>query len=231
MAKRTPPKTKQARKGAGAKRATSRTHAREGVRAKPKAPSLPPVPALSDEARKEKARLDKENRRLSRRDRQRAEVMALLSEEATMGPAPVTPGPEATVAQRVDHCWLLMSNGRWLNYRTRLELATAWNVADSTIRDYAAEASRRLRLEPEEIDAAKLQHARFCETVQEQALTTFNDLTGMPDFGAALKANELAARFKGIEIDGPKKLELTGKDGGPIETKAPVIMVPAEIEE
>lgn len=144
---------------------------------------------------------------------------------------PDPPGPESKVDQRVEHCWLLMSRGLWRNYATRVELSAAWGVADTTIRDYAAEASRRLRLEPEELDAAKVRHRLACEDLRQQALTTFNEVTGMPDFGAALKATELAAKFEGVEIDAKQKIELTGKDGGPITTAAPAIMLPQEIQE
>lgn len=112
-----------------------------------------------------------------------------------------------------------------------MELSAAWGVVDSTIRDYAAEASRRLRLEPEEIEAAKVRHAIACEDVRKQALTTFNAITGLPDFGAALKAIDLTAKFEGVEVE-KTRLELTGKDGGPITTAAaPAIMLPEEIQE
>lgn len=205
--------------------ATSRAHASQ-------APASASAEDAAKDEKREKARLAREQRQQARLAAVQAAVLGAVRAKTTGGGGEVpTPGPESTVDQRIDHCFALMSRGLWQNYATRVQLSAAWGVVDSTIRDYAAEASRRLKLDPVDVESAKLQHARFCEAVQEQALATLNQITGMPDFGAALKANELSARYRGIDVDGTRKVEVTGKDGGPIEAKGPVIMLPPEIEE
>jgi hypothetical protein len=146
-------------------------------------------------------------------------------------PTPDPPGPDSDVAARIDHCVELMAVGLWDGFMTRQRLAAVWGVQDTTIRDYAAEASRRLRLDPVEVEAARIQHRIFCERVRDEALATTNIQTGMPDFGNALKADERIARLRGAEPPPTTKMELTGKDGGPIKTQGPVIMVPPEREE
>lgn len=120
--------------------------------------------------------------------------------------APPAPNRKAGVAERVEYCMLLMVKGLWNGYATRLTLCEAWGVADQTVRGHSAEASRRLRLDPSELEAAKVSHAFFCERIQREALSMCNVITGLPDFASALKATELAARFKGIDIDAPSSI-------------------------
>lgn len=125
------------------------------------------------------------------------------------------PSKDSPIADKVEHITHLMVTGEWRGYATRAQLCEVWSCADETCRRYAAEAHRRLELDEELLQQERVAHAVFCARIQREALATYNVVTGMPDFTAALKATELAAKFRGIELDN-RKVELTGRGGGPI---------------
>jgi hypothetical protein len=102
----------------------------------------------------------------------------------------------------------------WNGYLTRAELVMVWEVDDSTVRRYAAEASRTLALDEDGREQAKLAHAAALLATSRRAENTFNAMTGMPDFASAIKARETAAKFQGIVL--ATGLEMTGKNGGAI---------------
>lgn len=214
--------------------------------AKGKAKSRPPSPAKRRTSRA-RARTESftkkpprvvfvESRRETARSRAERSVAALeerLREQVQQDdeePPPAPPGPESEVAERVNHCWLLMAKGLWNFYASRAELGTLWGVTDSTMRNYAAEAGRRFRMDPDEAEAAKLEHVLSCRRIMRDALASISKVTELPDFMAALKADERIAKYRGIDSE-KTKVELTGKDGGPIETKTPTIMIPPEVQE
>ena len=63
------------------------------------------------------------------------------------------PRPETDVEGRTRHIMRLMANLQWVGGVTNYELAERWGVSPSTVKDYSAEASRRLRAEgPEEAE-------------------------------------------------------------------------------
>jgi hypothetical protein len=148
----------------------------------------------------------KKPRRKASRARDRAEASVAGLERRLHGEQeapPPPPGPKPSVAERVEYCMLLMVKGLWNGYATRQTLMEAWGISDVSVRAHSAEASRRLRLDQNELEAARVSHAFFCERIQREALAMCNEITGLPDFASALKATELAARFKGIDIDAP----------------------------
>ncbi len=152
--------------------------------------------------------------------------------EESIEPLPPPPAADSEPAERIDYIVQIMARVEWDGYLTRVELAKAWGVTDETVRRYAAEANRRFELDEDEKKQAQLQASLSFQKLHLQALTTFNEQTGMPDFGNAIKARELAVKYQGVVVDEPKKrVELTGKDGGPIEHRGPTIMIPPEIEE
>lgn len=114
------------------------------------------------------------------------------------------------VAERVNEVVRLMAHGEWYGAATRLELATRWGVELNTISVHAAEASRRLAIPPEQIDTERAAHAAFASRMQRDATSRVNLITGLPDYASALKANEQAARFKGIELDARASVSATG---------------------
>ncbi len=123
------------------------------------------------------------------------------------------PERKSVVAERVARITAMMASGEYDGYTTRAELAKEWGLSDDQIRKYTAEASRRLTLDPEELEQQKLVHAAWAERIRREALETVNSQTGMRDFTAALKANMDAAKFRGIDVESARKVELTGKDG------------------
>jgi hypothetical protein len=125
------------------------------------------------------------------------------------------PGLDSTVAERVGWCIYLMTQpDGWNGYLTRAELVMVWEVDDSTVRRYAAEASRTLALDEDGREQAKLAHAAALLATSRRAENTFNAMTGMPDFASAIKARETAAKFQGIVL--ATGVEVTGKGGGPV---------------
>jgi len=130
-------------------------------------------------------------------------------------PARSCPGLVSTRAERVAWCIQLMASGYWSGYASRLPLTMLWEVDDSTVRHYAAEASRTLALDDDGREQAKITHAAALLDMSRRAENTFNAMTGMPDFASAIKARETAAKFQGIVL--ATGVELTGKGGGPVE--------------
>lgn len=117
--------------------------------------------------------------------------------------ARVCPAAGATVEDRVHWCVHLMARGEWFGNATRYELAELWGVSPETVFKHSAEASRVLRLSADVLAEERLAHAAYAERIQREALHTVNLITGLPDYAAALKANEQAAKFKGIDLDQP----------------------------
>lgn len=126
------------------------------------------------------------------------------------------PSKGSPTTEKVAYITDLMVAGEWNGYATRAMLCEAWNHSDETVRRHAAEAHRRLELDEELIKQTRSAHAVFCERIQREALAMTSHITGLPDFGAALKATELAAKFRGIDIDSAKRIEISGKNGGAI---------------
>lgn len=117
--------------------------------------------------------------------------------------------------QRVDYIAGVMASGRWRGYLSRVELAERWGVKEPAVRHYSAEASRVLKRDPEEVERRKAELAAWCDSVRDHAMTHTSFVSGLPDYGSALKATELMAKFEGIELD-TKRLEFTGKGGAPL---------------
>ncbi len=133
-------------------------------------------------------------------------------------PLPVPPRQAAT-RYRVAYLRELMARGEYAGHETKRRLAVEWGVSLSTIGSLAAEASRSLALDPEDLDAAKRQHGATARKVLDLALSDPHGPKGGLDgrvLEAALKANEQWAKFRGIDID-RKQVEVTGKDGAPFD--------------
>lgn len=135
-----------------------------------------------------------------------------------------------TATERIHYIRTRMSDGDWLGgYGMRLSIARTWGISEGRIKQLAAEASRSLHLSPEDLAAEQLKLAAFCERIMRESVERSNFVTGLPDWRAALEAARDVAKFKGINIEAPKRVELTGKGGTPIN--GPVIMIPPEVDE
>jgi hypothetical protein len=103
-----------------------------------------------------------------------------------------------SVPERVDYIARLMSEQKWTPHSTRLrqkELAAAWGVEESTVRNYSTEAGRQLASALAEHRAAYAQRA--IDRLEEDA-ETFRG-SGIPgDAGAAVRCNEVLLKATGF---------------------------------
>lgn len=142
------------------------------------------------------------------REAKRAAIAALnaaASQDAPLRPRLPMPGPDSPVADRVEYVVQLMHTGQWDGYPTRMALATAWGIAESTVRNYSAEAKHRLLGDPEEREQMRAALAGKAMEVLGDTQVTRHDLTGMRDNMAALRAIELTAKLMGIDLDVAKR--------------------------
>ena len=107
--------------------------------------------------------------------------------------------PRATVEERVAYIADLMRRGRWVKRETQRELSAAWGVAVETVQGYSAEASRSLRVDPEERDALRAELATYAARLRRIATRERSEVTGLRNVEAALKAIELHARLVGLD--------------------------------
>lgn len=119
---------------------------------------------------------------------------------------------ESSKEERVRHIAELMTADQWPPFPEtaafRRKLAAEWDVSEHTVRGYAAEAHRRVALDPEE--RARLQEdlGRRLLSIAEEARASRNVITNLPDFPSAIRATETAAKFLGIEFE--TKVKLSG---------------------
>ncbi len=127
-------------------------------------------------------------------------------------PAPsrrTRPGAGCSVKERVEWIVHLMARGEWYGNGSLHELSEAWAVSFETVKKQSATASLFLEIDSAELARERQIHMAFAERIRREALEQRSKITGLPDFASALKANEQAAKFKGIDIDA-----LPGAGGG-----------------
>ena len=101
-----------------------------------------------------------------------------------------------------------MASGQWPEPGTpkclehRQELARAWGCSESSIRNYSAEASRNLRADEGERDYLRIKNARRMRRIAKKAERTPSDVTGLPDWRAAIDAWDRYGRYLGLEPGG-----------------------------
>lgn len=115
-----------------------------------------------------------------------------------------------SVEARVQYIAELMSEDRWRTRVTERELAQAWDLSVARIRNLATEASRSLRIDAADRDALRAALMTRMDRIARDALATVNTITGLPDYGSAIKASEAQAKFAGLDAD-----------AGPAERPAP----------
>lgn len=125
------------------------------------------------------------------------------------------PHRDDTKAQRVRCIRDLMVADKWKRFphslQQREELAAVWEVAEATIRHYAAAAHNELSLDPDGIDQERASLVMRLRRISREARRAEK-----PDFKAAIQAEVDAAKFVGVE---PVKRA----EGG--ERAAPVIQI------
>jgi len=133
-------------------------------------------------------------------------------------PGPLPPPEEipacADKDARVDWIYGVMLTNRWPEPAKgtaalfREKVAAAWGIEECTVRAYAAEASRRVKLDPELREQQTIALLNRFLALADQAAVERNMTTGLPDFGSAIKALERFADFSGITPE--HKVKLTG---------------------
>lgn len=140
---------------------------------------------------------------------------------------PRKPAPRSTraaVDARVEIIADLMVDGRWLGRRSAKELASRWSVSVNAVHEYASTASTLVRVSigsPEEI------LVRICASLDRIATLALHK----GKYDAAIKANLGLADVLGLKAPTKSKTELSGPDGGPIQTAGVVVLPPLDPEE
>lgn len=114
---------------------------------------------------------------------------------AHRSPARVAHPVLESVNDRVEYIADLMRADRWHTRRTKLELASTWGVAESTVQNYSAEAGRTIA------DAIQERRASIAHRAIDRLENLAKDCaaSGVPgDAGAAAKANELLLKVAGF---------------------------------
>lgn len=133
-----------------------------------------------------------------------------------------------TKQERIQVIVDLMAQLRW-HPREIPKLAKRWSISASTVRDDSAEASRVVKAatgDPEQVRGKFLTALEQIATDALQAKRTFFDSRGKrhtvtaPDYNAATRALAAAADLMGLKKSG---LEVTGKDGAPLQTGVVVL--------
>jgi hypothetical protein len=122
---------------------------------------------------------------------------------------PCPPRPDETrVEARVSYIASLMSKGEWRSsMREYRKLAAAWGCTHSTVRGYAVEAHRMIAWDPDERQGLRRSLAATMDSIGKDALSRFNEKTGLPDYASAITAYEDFARFAGINIEAPEPVD------------------------
>jgi hypothetical protein len=103
-------------------------------------------------------------------------------------------------AERIQILVRMLANGEYHSRATCIELGSQWSLDWRTVKDNACEAARLLKYDPEELEVERQKMAHNVERIAVLAEAMVNRQTGLPDFHAVLKARELEAKFKGIDI-------------------------------
>lgn len=130
------------------------------------------------------------------------------------------PAPRASreeIDRRIGEIADLMADGRWLGRRSTAKLAEEWGVSAHSIGEYAATASQLVRRSLGTSDELR---TRILATLDRISLLALHK----GEYVAATRALLGLAEVAGVKA--PVKTELSGPDGGPIETKAKVVVLP-----
>jgi hypothetical protein len=120
-----------------------------------------------------------------------------------------------TADERIHFIAGLMSENKWPAWPDsvayRRVLADKWGVSDSSIRSYSAQAHRLIALDPDEREQLRAELAKRMKRIADDAETRENNVTGLPDYGSAIKALDQYAKYSGIELE--QKVKLSGSVG------------------
>ncbi len=116
----------------------------------------------------------------------------------------------STPEERVNYIFELMARNEYESKSKtfRSEIAKRFGVSEMTIRKDAAEASRRMRQDPDYLELMRRECESRLDDIHEAAMSTPSAVTGLCDLSSAIKAVESKAKFAGIEFE--SKVRLSG---------------------
>lgn len=98
-----------------------------------------------------------------------------------------------------------MSADEWPEYPEsmpfRTKLAGVWGITESTVRNITAEASNFLKMDPVELEQARIALAKRCRRIADDASTSYNHITGLCDYKSELDALDRFAKYMGIDAE------------------------------
>ena len=130
---------------------------------------------------------------------------------------------ESGVRARVNYVADLMRRHAWDTRVTTPALAEKWGLSESTIGNYAAEASR---IVVAGLPTGEWGKAGFMTKAQE----VYEAAMQAGAYAAALESQKWAASLCGHSPTTKTKTELSGPDGGPIQTAGVVVLPPIDPE-
>lgn len=104
-----------------------------------------------------------------------------------------------TPADRIDVCEELMITGKWAGRTTHRTLANLWGVGLGRVRQYSAEASRRIRkdVSPEERAERRSMALGYLDRVKQLAVSG----QGRKDLSAGISAVKLEGQICGFVVE------------------------------
>lgn len=110
----------------------------------------------------------------------------------------------------------LMASGRWVTGVTGDDLSRVWRVTATTVRRYAAEASRSLREEGPELEDLRARTMATLETVVSQAIATGELRTAVSGIAELAKIRGLQAPTRveasvGVSLDDIEEIRRTAE--------------------
>lgn len=145
-----------------------------------------------------------------------------INGNAKLGASPRAPRTE--IDRRIAHIADLMVDGRWIPRRSAASLADEWAVSLSSIAEYAATASVVVRV-----------GLGTKEEIQTRVLALLDRISILAlhkgKYGEATRAAIGLATVAGVVAPTQVRQEISGPDGGPIQTAGVVVLPALDVDE
>jgi hypothetical protein len=96
----------------------------------------------------------------------------------------------------------MMATHEWTtNKLERAKLRERWGITEETLKKDAAEASRLLAFDKDELEALRAANVKTFLRIAKDAEARQNAVTGLPDYRSAIEALSRAAEYAGLKLD------------------------------
>lgn len=96
----------------------------------------------------------------------------------------------------------MMAAGTWTREKsTRQAIADRFGISLETLKGYAAEASRMLTIDKEDLAALRAENVAVLLRIAADAESRQNMTTGLPDYRSAIEARKVASEYAGLKLD------------------------------